>query len=277
MSLAATAKTFGLFGVLVLLFAIVGAVVGNVYVFLAISVILNAVVYFTCDRMVLRAYRGRVVTEAEAPGLHRAVERAAHAAGMPKPRVAIVPSMTPNAFATGRDPEHALVAATEGILRLLDERELTAVLAHEMAHVKNRDILVSTLAATFAGVITSVAHMAGWFALAGRDKGNVLSIVLVTLFAAFAATLVRFAISRTRELKADETGARDLRDPLALAAALRKLEAGNRRQPMEFGNEAAAGLFIVNPLRTSAVARLLSTHPPMEERVRRLERLASEL
>jgi heat shock protein HtpX len=194
------------------------------------------------------------------------------------PQVAIVPTQTPNAFATGRNPNHATVAATEGILKLLNDDELTGVLAHEMAHVKDRDILVMSVAATLAGAISFAARSFMWGALFGggdRDNGNFLIAILVAVTAPIAALLIQLAVSRSREYKADYEGAMMIGRPMSLANALRKLEAGNQARPMQMGNPASSSMWIVNPFSGRGLVTLFSTHPPMEERIRRLEDMAS--
>jgi len=196
-----------------------------------------------------------------------------------EPRIALVPTLTPNAFATGRDERHAVVAATEGILRMMNDRELTGVIAHEMAHIKDRDVLLMTFAATLAGAISYAAQMVFFTTVFGGGNGrngNGLVLLLAAVTAPIAALLIQLAISRSRELRADEVGAQTFGDPGALADALEKLESANRRRPMEFGSPASSSLFIVNPFRGSSFAGLFSTHPPIEERVRRLRAMAAD-
>jgi len=279
-------KVLGLFFVLTLLFVVVGLVVGASFagnpimgagLFFIIILIMNLVSYFWSDKIVLKSYKARIVSDEEAPALHGLVREVAAQAAIPMPRVAIVPSQTPNAFATGRNPQNAVVAVTEGILHLLDERELKGVIAHEISHVKNRDILVMTIAATMAGFIAFAARMYYWGSIFGsRRGGNIFIALLVSIVAAIGAMIIQMAISRTREFKADATGARLMGDPLALAAALAKLENGNRRRPMRLGSPSSSSLFIANPFsgQRSFFTRIFSTHPPMEERIRRLEKMA---
>jgi len=221
------------------------------------------------------------VTEAEAPRLYSLVRRLTTQAYLPMPKVYIMPSATPNAFATGRNPQHAAVAVTEGILNLLSEEELAGVLGHELAHVKHRDILIGSIAATLAGAITYLAHMAQWALIFGggrRDDdeghGNPIAALAMIIVAPLAAMLVQMAISRSREYAADAGGAQIAGNPLWLARALRKLEMGVQRRPMEQANPATAHMFIVNPLRGGGFLTLFSTHPPIEERIRRLENMA---
>jgi heat shock protein HtpX len=224
-------------------------------------------------------YGAREVSLREAPELYRLVQRLAQRAGIPMPRVYIIPSDAPNAFATGRNPQHGAVAVTEGIMRMLDEDELAGVLAHELGHVRNRDTLIMTVAATLAGAITMLAHMAQWGALFGfgrRDDedsgGGVLGLLFMAILAPIAATLIQLAISRSREYFADSTGAAVAGSPSGLARALEKLHYASQRLPME-ANPATAHLFIVNPLAGGSWVTLFSTHPPIEERIRRLRRL----
>jgi heat shock protein HtpX len=248
-----------------------------------LAVIMNFGSYWFSDKIVLAAYGARQVNEAEAPMLYRIVHNLALRVGMPMPRVYIIPSDAANAFATGRNPQHAAVAVTEGIMRLMNERELTGVLAHELSHVKNRDILISSIAATLAGVIIHVANMAQWAAMFGgfrRDNdedsgGGILGLIAMAIFAPLAATIIQMAISRTREFAADETGARMSGDPLGLASALHKLGVASERIPLDASPQ-TSHLFIVNPLSGRSLARLFSTHPPLEERIARLEAMAGK-
>lgn len=224
-------------------------------------------------------YGAREVTEAEAPRLFGIVRRLTTQAQLPMPKVYIIPGDTPNAFATGRNPENAAVAATEGILQILSDDELEGVIAHELAHVKHRDILIATLVATMAGTITFVARMAMYASMFGggsrdRENSNPLGEFLFIIVAPIAAMMIQFAISRSREFAADEGGALISQRPLSLANALRKLERGVERIPMENAGTATAHLFIVNPLSGGGIIKLFSTHPPIEERIARLEQLA---
>jgi len=232
--------------------------------------------YWFSDKIVLAIYGAQPIDEARAPGLYAIVRRLTTRAGLPMPRVYLIPTETPNAFATGRDPHHSAVAVTEGIMRLLNEDELEGVLAHELAHVKNRDVLISTIAATLAGAITYLAHMAQWAAMfGGRSSddenrgGNPLGLILMAVLAPLAAMLVQLAVSRAREFQADATGARVAGRPWGLAQALEKLERANKIAPMAV-NPSTAHLFIVNPLGGDVLMRLFSTHPPLEERIARL-------
>jgi heat shock protein HtpX len=238
---------------------------------------MNGISYWYSDRIVLRMYGAQELRPEAAPKLYHTVEDLAARAGMPMPKLYIIPSETPNAFATGRDEKHAVVAVTEGILRLLDPAELRGVLAHELSHVKNRDILVGTIAAVMAGAISVLANMAHWGMIFGNrshDRAHPIGTLLLIILAPLAAVLIRMAISRGREYGADSTGALISADPLSLANALRKLQRGVGRIPMET-NPATAHMFIVNPLLGGGLSRLFSTHPPIEDRVRRLENMAS--
>ena len=247
---------------------------------LIFAVVMNFGAYWFSDKIVLRMYSAREVTEAEAPKLHRIVHNLALGARMPMPKVYIIPNEGANAFATGRNPQHAAVAVTDGLMRMMDEREVTGVLAHELGHVQNRDILISTIAATIAGAIVHIAYMAQWAAMFGgfrRDDNEGgsggLSLLFMAILAPFAAGIIQMAISRTREFSADETGARMCGDPMALASALRKLGVASQRLPMDASPQ-TAHMFIVNPLSGGGIAKLFSTHPPLEERIARLEAMA---
>src|SRR2546427_9380079 len=287
--MGAYVRTFALFVLLTGIFVFFGWVIGSVWfgatagilLFLVLAGVMNAVSYFASDRIVLWSYRAKLVTEAEAPSLYRVVRQVTQQANLPMPKVAIVPTETPNAFATGRNPKHAVVAVTQGILSLLSEDELRGVLAHEISHVGNRDILVMSVAATLAGAISFMARMFGWNMLLGRGSGdrngNAITVILALvgmLLAPIAALLVQLAISRSREYKADYSGAKTVGQPLALASALEKLEIANRRRPLTFGSPASQSLFIVNPFSGGALVRMFSTHPPIHERIARLKALA---
>jgi len=252
----------------------------GVTIALIFAVVMNFGAYWFSDKIVLRMYSAREVTEAEAPSLHRIVHNLALGARIPMPKVYIIPGEGANAFATGRNPQHAAVAVTEGLMRMMDERELTGVLAHELGHVQNRDILISTIAATIGGAIVQIAYMARWAAIFGgfrRDDNeggsSGLSLLFMAILAPLAAGVIQMAISRTREFAADETGARMCGDPMALASALRKLGFASQRLPMDASPQ-TAHMFIVNPLSAGGIAKLFSTHPPLEERIARLEAMA---
>jgi heat shock protein HtpX len=277
-------RTVLLFSAIIALFVVVGGLVGEfifgswlagLIVALGLSMAFNLISYFLCDRFVLWSTHAKIVTRQEVPRLAKIVDELAPEFGLVEPRLALVPTQTPNAFATGRDERHAIVAATEGILRLMDDRELRGVLAHELAHVKDRDILLMTFAATVAGAISYAAQIVFFQMLFGGGSGNrsgvnPIVLLIAAATAPIAAMLIQLAISRSRELRADEVGARTIADPGALADALEKLETANVRKPMPFGSPATASLFIVNPFRGSSFSRLFSTHPPLVERVRRL-------
>jgi heat shock protein HtpX len=283
----ASLRTLGLFATLILLFVGIGYVVGEIFmgdwltgslVFLGIAALMNIISYFLSDKIVLWSYKAKMVSEAEAPRLHNIVKKICLKADLPMPRIAIVPSRNPNAFATGRSKKNAVVAATEGILTLLNDDELEGVLAHEMAHVRNKDILVMSVAATIAGAISFAARMFWYNSMFGgrRSNDNVALFLIVAVTAPIAAMLLQLAISRNREYKADREGSLMIQRPLSLARALEKLEAGNRKHPIERGNPATSTLFIVNPFRGGGFVSLFMTHPPVKERIRRLEQLADQ-
>jgi heat shock protein HtpX len=273
-------KTGILLAVLTAMLVLIGGAIGGqqgMVIAFVMALVMNFVSYWFSDKIVLAAYGAQPIDEASAPRLYAIVHRLATRAGVPMPRVYLIPSETPNAFATGRNPEHAVVAVTEGIMRILDEDELEGVLAHELSHVKNRDVLISTIAATLAGAITYLAHMAQWAAMfggRGRDDEeggtNPLAAILLSILAPIAAMLVQMAVSRAREFQADATGARVSGKPWGLAKALEKLQMANQAMPMADATPATAHLFIVNPLSGQTLMRLFSTHPPLEERIARL-------
>jgi len=280
-------RTLFFLSILTALFILIGGAVGGragmMFAFL-FACVMNIAAYWFSDKIVLAMYRAREVTEREAPQLHRIVWELTQRAGLPMPRLYIVPSKTPNAFATGRNPNHAAVAVTEGILDLLTEEELKGVLGHELAHIKHRDILIQTVAATIAGAIVMLARMGQWALIFGGLRGDneeegggtlqMIGAILILIIAPIAAFLIQMAISRAREYYADEGGAKFSGNPLYLANALRKLAYGVKRDPMEEANPATAHMFIVNPLKGSNIASLFSTHPPIEERISRLEAMA---
>jgi len=269
--------------ILTVLLVFVGSVIGGrngaIYFFI-FAALINFVTYWFSDKIVLRMYGAKEVSQSEAPELYQIVGELTNKASLPMPKVYMMENDTPNAFATGRNPEHAAVAVTSGILRILPKEELKGVIGHELSHVRNRDILISTIAATMAGAIGMLARVAQWGAIFGGvgssdDEGrggNVLFVLLFSIVAAFAAMLIQLAISRSREYLADEGGAH-LSHPLSLAKALGKLDMAAKRIPME-ANPSTAHMFIVNPLRGGGVLSLFSTHPPIEERIARLEEMA---
>jgi heat shock protein HtpX len=274
-------KVFVLMAGLTSLFVALGGAFGGqggMVTALVFAGLMNFVMYFGSSKLVLRMYRARVVTEREAPQLYAMVDRLRQRAGLPMPTVAIAPHAQPNAVATGRSPEHAVVCVTEGILRLISQDELEGVLAHELAHIKNRDMLLQTVAATMAGAISNIAHF-GLFFGGSRDDdggGNPIAALAMAILAPIGAMLIQFAISRQREFQADAVGAEISGRPLALAGALVKLDAAAHRVPMEVA-PAAASLAIVNPLAAfgGGLSKLFSTHPATEERVERLRAIAA--
>jgi heat shock protein HtpX len=271
-------KTAVLLVVLTLLLVWGGAALGGkqgMTIALVFAFVMNFVSYFFSDKIVLKMYRAREVSESDVPVLYRIVRRLTQKAGMPMPKVYIIPDMSPNAFATGRNPQHAAVAATEGIMQILTEEELAGVMAHELAHVRHRDILIGTVAATIAGAISYLAHMAQWAMIFGGrhdddDGGNPLAAIVMMIVAPIAAMLIQMAISRSREYAADEEGAKLHGNPSALANALRKLHKGASMIPMH-ASPATSHMMIVNPLSGKSMMKLFSTHPPVEERIARLE------
>jgi heat shock protein HtpX len=277
-------KTGVLLAALTSLVVLIGGAVGGqqgMLIAFVLAIVMNFGSYWFSDRIVLSMYRAQPIEESQAPDLYRIVRQLATRAGIPLPRVYLIPGDTPNAFATGRSPQHAAVAVTEGIMRTLDDEELEGVLAHELSHVRNRDTLTMTIAATLAGVITYLAHMAQWAAMFGgarRDDeegsgGGVIGALLMAILAPVAALLIQMAISRAREFEADASGARLVGRPWGLAKALEKLEMASKMAPMD-ATPATAHLFIVNPLSGEGLLALFSTHPPIQERIARLRAMA---
>jgi heat shock protein HtpX len=268
-------------GLLMLIGGLVGGARGAEFAFI-IALAMNFLSYWFSDKIVLRAYGAQELDASAAPELYSIVQELAHEAHIPVPRIYLIDTDTPNAFATGRSPKHAAVAVTRGILRICSREELKGVLGHELSHVINRDILTSSIAATLAGAIMILASWARWGAIFGgfggggddNRRGGLLELLVMAFLAPLAASLIQLAVSRTREYQADASGARLAHNPLFLANALRKLEAANERMPMDAG-PATAHLFIVNPLSAQGISRLFSTHPPIEERIRRLEHMAA--
>lgn len=277
-------KTGLLLGLLTALILIVGQAVGGrsglIFAFF-LALVMNLGSYWFSDKIVLSMYGARELSPADAPALHAMVEELARSAGLPKPRVMLVPQQAPNAFATGRNPEHGVVAVTAGILHLLSPDELRGVLAHEISHIRNRDILVQSIAAVLGGAVVMLASMAQWAAIFGGfrhdddDSGGpgLMGGLLMAILAPIAASLIQMAISRSREFLADATGAKISGAPLALAGALAKLDAAARQIPMQ-ANPATENMFIVNPFAGMSMASLFSTHPSTEERIRRLREMA---
>ncbi len=276
-------KTALLLGVLTAMILLIGQAMGGrggLYVAFILALLMNVGSYWFSDRIVLAMYKAREVAPHDAPGLHAMVDELCRNAGLPKPRLYIVPQEAPNAFATGRDPEHAAVAVTEGLLRALSPEELRGVLAHELGHVKNRDILIQTVAAVLASVIMTLSNMIQWAAIFGMGRGsdreggsNPLAAIALAVIAPFAAMLVQMAISRSREYLADATAARMSGQPLALASALGKLDSYSRQVPLR-ANPSTENMFIVSPFSGANLGRWFSTHPPIPERIARLRAMA---
>nr|WP_231956855.1 zinc metalloprotease HtpX [Actinoplanes sp. SE50/110] len=276
-------KTAALLGLLTGLILAVGYWLGGstgLVIAVIFSLVTNAVSYFFSDRIALRAMGAQPVSEAEFPALHQIVRELAAQAGQPMPRLYVSPSMQPNAFATGRDPQHAAVAVTAGITRILDARELRGVIGHELSHVYNRDILISSVAGALAGIVTMLAQLAIFLPFGGSDDDdapNPASLLLMLILGPLAASIIQLAISRNREFQADASGATLTGDPLALASALEKIHYGTQRMPLPAEGQltSAAHLMIANPFRAEGIAALFATHPPMVERIRRLHEQAS--
>jgi heat shock protein HtpX len=276
-------KTMMLLAALTALFLFVGQALGGQTGFiiaLGFTALMNFASYWWSDKIVLRMYGAQPMTENEAPELFNIVRKLAQRSAMPMPKVYIIPEDAPNAFATGRNPQNAAVAVTVGLTRLLTKEEMAGVLAHELGHVKNRDTLIMTVAATIAGALSMLANMAMWGAMFGHSSdddeegANPIAGLLGIILAPIAASLIQMAISRSREFMADDAGARLSGNPLALASALRKIEAWSHQVPMHAGTPATAHLFIINPFSGGGLAKMFSTHPATEERIKRLEEIA---
>ncbi len=278
------AKISGMFTFMILLFAAIGFLVGEFFfgnwmmgiiIFLVIAGVMNFVAYFYSDKIILKRYGAQIIEEGENPRLFNIVKEVAYEADIPMPKVAIVPMGVPNAFATGRNEKNAVVATSPPLLQLLDDDELKGVLSHEVAHIKDKDMLIMSVAATLAGAITFAARMVWWNMFFSRRRINPIFLVVMIL-APIGAIMIKMAISRKREYLADEEGAKICKNPNALADALEKLHYQNKRSPIKKGSPASASLFIVNPFKKSAFVNLFSTHPPMEKRVERLRKMAVE-
>jgi len=268
---------------MVLMGSAIGGKTGMVLAFF-MAAAMNFFSYWFSDKIVLRMYGAQEIGEQDHPAFYVMIRRLAQRAGLPMPKVYIIPDQSPNAFATGRNPEHAAVAATEGVLRILSTEELEGVMAHELAHVQNRDILVGTIAATFAGAISMIGNMLQWGAMFGAGRGEdeegaggMIGSLIMAIVAPIAAMLIQMAVSRSREYLADESGARICGKPLALANTLRKLHNASQMIPMQSAQPATAHMFIVNPLTGGSLMSLFSTHPPMEERIGRLEGMSRNM
>ncbi len=275
-----TLKTVFLMTAMMVLFMFAGGALGGdtgLAIAFVFALLMNFGAYWFSDKIVLKMYGAREAGQNDVPKLYSMVQELSHHAKLPMPKVYVIDSATPNAFATGRNPENAAVAVTTGILKILSTEELAGVLAHELAHIKNRDILTGTIVATLVATITYLAQMASWAAFFGRhdnDEDSGLGSLFMIILAPIAATLLQLAISRSREYAADESGASICGDPLSLASALQKLSGANDTVPMQSATPATAHMFIVNPLRGGGMMKLFSTHPPMEERISRLRALA---
>ncbi|MBD3355313.1 M48 family metalloprotease [Candidatus Woesearchaeota archaeon] len=270
-------KTVVLLGALTGLLLGAGQFLGGrqgLFIGLFFALVMNFGSYWFSDKIVLAMYRAKEVKKKDSPKLYNIIKEIAEDAQLPMPKVYIIPTENPNAFATGRNPTHAAVAVTHGILGLLNKEELKGVLAHEMAHVKNRDTLIQAVAATIAGVISYLAFFARFAAIFGggrdRDGGEMFQLLALAILTPIIATIIQLAISRSREYLADETGAKTIKNPEALASALEKLHRGTKRNPLRFGSPATSSLFIVNPFSAKGMMNLMSTHPPMEKRVKKL-------
>ncbi len=278
-------KTFGLFGFMFAFFVIIGFLLGEFFMdnwvlgagmFLVIAAVMNLVAYFYSHKIILKSHRAKIIEEHDNPRLFRIVKDVARKANIDMPKVAIIPSDTPNAFATGRNEDNAVVAATEGILDTLNDEELKGVMAHEVGHIKGKDMLIMSVAATLAGAITFMTRMVMFRMMFGRGRRMNPILLLTLILAPIGALLIKMAISRKREYEADKKGAEISKNPNALASALEKLNEANSKNPMKSKSTTSASLFIVNPFKGKSIAKLFSSHPPMEERVKRLREMATE-
>ncbi len=276
------AQTTGLFAFMFFLFIIIGYLIGGFFmgnwilgtlIFLAIAGVLNLVAYFYSHKIILKSHKAKIIEESDDPRLFNIVKEVAYEADIEIPQVAIVPSDTPNAFATGRNEDNAVVAATEGILKTLNDEELKGVIAHEVGHIKGRDMMIMSIAATLAGAITFMARMV-WFQMFFSRRRIHPVLLLTMIFAPIGAIIIKLAISRKREFEADKKGAEISKNPNALANALEKLSAENKRNPMKSKSTTSASLFIVNPFKSSSFVKLFSSHPPTEDRVKKLREMA---
>lgn len=279
-------KTVILLSVLSVILIVLFGFIGNIFrvgylgllIGLIFSIIMNFMSYFKSDSIALRAYNAQIVSQQESPNLHRIVGELANNAGIKKPRIAVIKSNEPNAFATGRNQDHAVVAVTTGILQLLNEDELRGVISHELGHIKNKDILISSVAATIGALITYAAYMAQYaFIFSDNDGiGDLITGILIAILGPLSASIIQFAVSRSREYRADATGAQICGNPLALASALRKIEFGLIQHPMNEARDTDAHMFIMNPFGNSlsSLKKLFATHPPTAERISRLEEMA---
>lgn len=280
-------KSVMLLTLLSLILMAIGGVVGGrsgAFTMLIISFAINLYSYWNCDTLALRSYNAQPLSENQVPELFSLVRTLAHNAGIPMPRLYVIPSDVPNAFATGRNPDHAAVAVTEGLISLLDRDELAGVISHELSHIRHRDTLVMTLAAAVATAISYIANIAQWAAIFGRGRdsegrsSNPLALIATIVIAPLAASLIQLALSRSREFMADESGAEISGKPLALASALQKLDAYAHRRLLAQAKPASSGLFIINPFSgVQGMANLFSTHPPTEERIKRLQEIAAKM
>ncbi len=284
--MGARAKTMGLFGFMFVFFIIVGWLIGEFFmenwisgalIFLVIAGAMNLISYFYSHKIILKSHKAKLIEEHDNPRLFRIVREVAREADIKMPKVAIIPSDTPNAFATGRNEDNAVVAATKGILNTLDDEELKGVMAHEIGHVKGKDMMIMSIAATIAGAITLLARMVMFQMMFGRGRRRANPILLLTLILApIGALIIKMAISRKREFEADKKGAEISKNPNALASALEKLSAQNKKNPMKSRSTTSASLFIVNPFKGKSMAKLFSSHPPTEERVKRLREMGQD-